>query len=40
MWGGYPGTAGILRLAIARVTVDGERDQVHYKPEARPWFVT
>jgi len=28
----------ILRLVIERVTVDGQSYQVHYKPEARPWF--
>jgi hypothetical protein len=30
----------ILRLVIECVTVDGESHQVHYRPEARPWFTT
>jgi DNA invertase Pin-like site-specific DNA recombinase len=30
----------VLRLVIERVTVDGESYQVHYKPEAKPWFTT
>ncbi len=30
----------ILRLVIERVTVDGQDYQIHYKPEARPWFTT
>jgi hypothetical protein len=28
----------ILRLVIGRMTVDGQICQIHYKPEARPWF--
>jgi hypothetical protein len=29
----------ILRLVIERVTVDGQDYRIHYRPEARPWFV-
>ena len=29
----------ILRLVIERVTVDGQSFQVHYRPEAQPWFT-
>jgi chromosome segregation ATPase len=29
----------ILRLVIESVTVDGESYQVHYRPEAQPWFT-
>ncbi|MBM3190579.1 MAG: hypothetical protein FJZ90_17915 [Chloroflexi bacterium] len=30
----------ILRLVVERITVDGQSFQIHYKPEARPWFTT
>ncbi|MBM3188088.1 MAG: hypothetical protein FJZ90_05125 [Chloroflexi bacterium] len=29
----------ILRLVIERVTVEGQDYEMHYKPEARPWFA-
>jgi DNA invertase Pin-like site-specific DNA recombinase len=30
----------ILRLVIESVTVDGQDYRIHFRPEARPWFVT